>query len=650
MISELYSSLLLPFVAWMRLKTKTVLVLLSLLMTIGVMAGSLGAQPPNGDLSSLLNKQPMPDKAAMSAAKQLFDELFGERIKQAKDRDTRQALAKEFESVARNSKDDPAAYLIILENAMRLHALGGDANESMRLIDQLESEFDVDLYVRRRQAFTAIGRATVTKNDRVALAEKALEFAALALEHEDTKGCKEVLQLGLSASQKARETDLSRRLVDKRKSVVAIEQELAKAAPILAALKANPNDPNANLEAGRVRFALKQWSLGLDCFAKCSDATLAELAKQDQANPNEPDIQVIVGDGWYQRGKASEGSLATAFMERAKHWYELALPSLDGFSKVRATSRVREIHGDKAPANSLNPTPVDSVLFTCGDNHRVMAWDVKTGALVREYLGHTGDVRGIDCSADGKLIASASADNQVKVFDRESGNAKATFRNVRDAISVAFSPDQTKLVFGDSSGGVHLCDIATQRIERQLIPSGGGYCYSVQWQSAPGQVVAGIGARIKVFNAVSGGVSELRGHTGEIRDLAVSQNGRLLVSGSSDRTVRTWNMANGQQVGSVQAHSSAVTSLAFAPNGRYMITGSDDRTAKIWEVVSGRLIHTLQGHNSYVIGVAFSPSGKLVATASWDGTAIIWDAQTGKPIHHLRGHNDRVRDLQFAPK
>lgn len=79
-------------------------------------------------------------------------------------------------------------------------------------------------------------------------------------------------------------------------------------------------------------------------------------------------------------------------------------------------------------------------------------------------------------------------------------------------------------------------------------------------------------------------------------------------------------------------HKAAVTAVAVSPDGRRVVTASLDRTAILWDVATGRQLVTFRGHKFHVWSVAFSPNGDQIATGSGDGSVIVWDARTGEPI------------------
>ncbi|KIM34905.1 hypothetical protein M413DRAFT_32925 [Hebeloma cylindrosporum] len=163
----------------------------------------------------------------------------------------------------------------------------------------------------------------------------------------------------------------------------------------------------------------------------------------------------------------------------------------------------------------------------------------------------------------------------------------------------------------------------------------------------------------------------MNGHTRWITSVAFSPDGARIVSGSSDKTIRIWDVETGNQfrasadktvwiwdavmgkpVGEpLRGHTDWVTSVAFSPDGGRIVSGSGDKTIRIWDVEMGNQVgEPFRGHTGYVWSVAFSPDENLVVSGSWDETVRIWEAATGKPVGEpLRGHTDRVQSVAFSP-
>ncbi|KAG9090935.1 hypothetical protein FS749_000190 [Ceratobasidium sp. UAMH 11750] len=142
-------------------------------------------------------------------------------------------------------------------------------------------------------------------------------------------------------------------------------------------------------------------------------------------------------------------------------------------------------------------------------------------------------------------------------------------------------------------------------------------------------------------------------HTGEaINSISVSPDGRRIVSGSSDKTVRIWDAHTGAAVlGPLQGHSGSVWSVAFSSDGLRIASGSDDKTVRIWDAQTGAaLLDPLRGHSNSVTSVVFSSDSRCIASGSSDKTVRIWDAQTGTALlHPLRGHSSSVVSVAFSP-
>src|SRR3984893_17667338 len=95
-------------------------------------------------------------------------------------------------------------------------------------------------------------------------------------------------------------------------------------------------------------------------------------------------------------------------------------------------------------------------------------------------------------------------------------------------------------------------------------------------------------AKVSLWETASGQSRRFRGHSGGVGAVAFSLDGRHIVSGSGDKTLRLWEVTSGREITRFEGHSAAVRALAFSPDGRHLVSASGDRTLRLWEVASGR--------------------------------------------------------------
>ncbi len=173
---------------------------------------------------------------------------------------------------------------------------------------------------------------------------------------------------------------------------------------------------------------------------------------------------------------------------------------------------------------------------------------------------------------------------------------------------------------------------------------------SVAWSPDGKRLATGSSDRtIKVWDAAGGQeLLSLKGHNGGVYSVAWSPDGTRLASGSLDGTVKIW-YATGQELLTLKGHQSGVDSVAWSPDGNRLATGSFDNTAKVWNAASGEERGTLRGHVAEIYKLAWSPDGKRLATASVDRTIKVWNVAGGQELLTLRGHKDRVYSVAWSP-
>jgi WD40 repeat protein len=247
-------------------------------------------------------------------------------------------------------------------------------------------------------------------------------------------------------------------------------------------------------------------------------------------------------------------------------------------------------------------------------DYAVRVWDTGTGQPAFPPMkGHKDNVLSVAFSPDGTKIVSGSADKSLRVWDAEKGQplGEPFTGHERAVTSVAYSPDR-KIVSGSKDRTIRIWDAGTGRQ---------------------------IGA-------------PLQGHTEEVTSVSVSPDGTKIVSGSADKSLRIWDASTRQPIGDpLFGHDDTVTSVAFSPGGERIVSGSSDKKIRVWDTDHRQAVgDPLVGHTAEVKSVAFGANGRRIVSGSVDDTVRIWDADTGQPVGApLRGHTQVVWAVKFSP-
>jgi WD40 repeat protein len=286
-----------------------------------------------------------------------------------------------------------------------------------------------------------------------------------------------------------------------------------------------------------------------------------------------------------------------------------------------------KLQGHARPVNALafNPEKPE-VLASAGDDQTVRLWDAKEGKELVNLGQQQAVVFGVSFSANGKLLATVNGDGQLNVYypDQAPPAQKLVLSanpHRAGAYQVAYGPDG-KVIY--TCGG-----------DRQACQVGA--------PGPAGESIGGTGQTQKNFDTQKGGHTEL------IAALAISPDGRTLITGSRDNTIRVWDVNSAKVVRTLQGHSEEITALVFSKDGSLLASASRDQNIRIWNLDLSDPHRSFDEHKGYVWSAVFSPDGTLFASAGADHSIKIWDAATGKVKHNLPGHAAAVTAIAFSP-
>ncbi|KAI4528200.1 WD40-repeat-containing domain protein [Schizophyllum commune] len=288
------------------------------------------------------------------------------------------------------------------------------------------------------------------------------------------------------------------------------------------------------------------------------------------------------------------------------------------------------LQGHRGEVSRVAFHPLYSILASASDDTTIKIWDWETGDFERTLKGHTRMVTDLDFDHKGQLLVSCSHDMFIKIWDsqQEWKNTKTFPGHEHVVSSVRFMPGDQHIVSAGRDKTIRIFDVASTHLVRTIV-----------------------------------------GHSDWVRCVTPSDDGRLLASCSQDHTARIWDPTNGECKMELRDHDHVVEVIVFAPiaayatirelakipptdrskrPGAYAVTGGRDKLIKLWDIASGQMLRNFAGHDNWIRALVFHPSGKYLLSASDDKTIRIWELATGRCMRTIDAHLQFVTTMQWG--
>lgn len=356
--------------------------------------------------------------------------------------------------------------------------------------------------------------------------------------------------------------------------------------------------------------------------------------------------------------------------------------------------KAMEGHTDKIAGAAIAPDR--TLLATAGFDKTIRIWDLRHGRLKHLIEGHSARVSSVSFSPDGRYLLSAAHDKTLKLWAADTGKLERTFRFPQRLENAVISPD-AQLVLASMADpespnlkSIVLMEFQTQ--ERYKVP----YIVTVPLSASKAdereiefqklleagrnqlaeEKYAHAFTTLKKARSISGYERDadalamwsklssiypsrilrtawekeiLTGHEADITTSAVSPDGRFLLTGSTDHTLRLWDLYQNRLMHVMRGHEGPVTSVSLFGGGRFAVSGSMDKSFRIWDLDEGACIRVLVEQESEITAAATGPDGRYGVYASADETLQLWNLMSQVPVRSFEGYTGYITSIDFTP-
>eukprot|EP00743_Colponemidia_sp_Colp-15_P006824 GILK01007361.1.p1 GENE.GILK01007361.1~~GILK01007361.1.p1 ORF type:complete len:792 (+),score=140.99 GILK01007361.1:243-2378(+) len=302
------------------------------------------------------------------------------------------------------------------------------------------------------------------------------------------------------------------------------------------------------------------------------------------------------------------------------------------------------------PTTDSIPRSSSSRIVLATNSERVQLLDLHSSDT-QALSGHSDIVLSVDVSHDGRFVATAGKDNTIRVWSLYPINAESSSESTSE--STAESKRTTEQEGGRCMAVVtgHTEAVSTVAFGRKsngFMVSGSQDKTVKLWDMNWLNKTVGASETDQDILSITVASFTQRAHDKDINAVAVAPNDKLFASGSQDKTVKIWSVAEGKLLGTLKGHRRGVWTVEFSPVDKAVLTGSGDRTIRLWSLSDFSCIKTFEGHTNTVLKVAFLPMGMQLVSCGSDGLVKLWTIKTNECVATFEKHDDRIWALAVS--
>jgi hypothetical protein len=589
-------------------------------------------------------KAPVPDAKSLAKAADLVSDIFKEEIGKATAPEAQTKLGSYLLQQGDESADDAAARYVLYREARELALRAGDAVLALSAVDKLAKYYQVRVLELKAETISKLVGAVPAKEPSKALAELALALIGEALETDDYEAAGALGKAAADAAKKSQVVSLVTAVTKRNAEIKAARERFSVLQPFVDRLAKDPNDAEANWKMGEYFGLFKgKWERALPLVAKSKNEPFASLAAKDLAGPSDAKGHLELADAWWDAALKQADPQQSRIQERAAYWYDRALPGVAGLTRTKAQKRIdlvmskvqegqpiisgptgflRTLEGHTGEIRALAISADGRQALSGSVDNTMRLWNLESGKD-QVFRGHLKQVWGVAFVPGGRYVLSASWDGTVKMWDANTSKEVYSFSHPIDVNTVTVSKDGKWMLTGCDDKHMRLWDLGKREDVKKYAPHS-NFCYACAF-SADGMLVASGSAdkSAQVFEFNSGRLIRQVEQNNAVYCVAFSPDGKFLFT-CGDNAVHMWEIASGKDARRFEAPSGFINSMALTPDGRRLLTGGEDRILRVWDVQAAKTVHHYEGHNLSISSVAISQDGRRAVSGQTDGNIRVW--------------------------